>query len=736
MRMMHLNWKRSLALVALLVAFNGAESTVAVAQSDKPEAPPAPAPELAPELAPAAPADSAANEEATETPRAPKPPPPSARAEDAFRRRYGLVARPAPTIPGKPVRQAEKPARGSKLEAKLKQIVLPEVAFDGLPLSEVLRFLSDESVKRDPDETGVNFLINPNFRPVTLTGRVDPVTGLPVATVPEQFDMAAVIVKFNLPLRHVMMKDVLDAIVTVADHPIKYSLEDYAVVFSAKAEMVGDQPVVVVHTAGTPGPAQTSVPKPNIGPMATEQPSRPGTKLRSPGKPHKPAAELADVKPQTFNIDFGSGAPSEQVGPAAAGQAGDYWNTVSVGFNDHHTESDLKFARGNPSPIEVEMINLGGGWTSSHTLGVKDPMLDTYNYPTGNRGGNSTVILHQVPAGKYSVYIYGFGPNPDYYGDYTLSVGTLKYGRKQTYQKKGTFRDTKWIEGLQYVRYSNVKVGEGQDVEVLIQPGREVTDPSGRSFADGYICGMQLIPEGRLGVTSKGDRAQAARPRGAATPAGLVSWWPGEGDASDVIGHNPGTLRNGATFAAGKVGRAFDLNGTSQYVDVPDSESLNPTQCITVEAWIYPKLPLDPVAAPIIKKAGGGGPWGQDNGYALELLGPEEVRFGVCVTENETWNITESAPLTPDKWSHVAGVYDGAHVSFYLNGELVGTPLAASGRIMPSHRPLQIGHDASNPERYFHGLIDEARVYNIALSAAQIQAIYKGGSTGKRRSTR
>src|ERR1039458_8466863 len=141
MRTMHLNWKRSLALVMLLVAFNGAESTVAVAQPDKPERPPAPTPELAP----AAPADSAANEEATEAPRAPKPPPPSAGAEDAFRRRYGLVARPAPAKPGKLARQSEKPARGTKLEAKLKQIVLPEVAFDGLPLSEVLRFLSDES---------------------------------------------------------------------------------------------------------------------------------------------------------------------------------------------------------------------------------------------------------------------------------------------------------------------------------------------------------------------------------------------------------------------------------------------------------------------------------------------------------------------------------------------------------------------------------------------------------------
>src|ERR1035438_2158415 len=186
MRTMHLNWKRSLALVMLLVAFNGAESTVAVAQSDQPEA--------------------------TEAPPAPKPPPPPASAEDAFRRRYGLIARPAPAKPGKLVRQSEKPARGTKLEAKLKQIVLPEVASDGLPLSEVLRFLSDESIKRDPDETGVNFLINPNFHPVALTGRVDPVTGLPVAAVPEQFDLAAVIVKFNLPLRHVMMKDVLDAI--------------------------------------------------------------------------------------------------------------------------------------------------------------------------------------------------------------------------------------------------------------------------------------------------------------------------------------------------------------------------------------------------------------------------------------------------------------------------------------------------------------------------------------------
>ena len=512
MKTMQLNWKRSLATFALLTAFNGSDATSAVAQSDKPEPPAAPAPAVAPAI----PANSGANSEATEAPSAPKPPPPPAAAEDAFRRRYGLTLGPSQGYPvdlytnaakrleplgkryglgggpdaGAPVgqfRQAENPARGSKVEAKLKQIVLPEVTFDGLPLGEVLKFLSDESIKRDPDKTGVNFLINPNFHPVAIIGATDPATGLPLAATAEQFDMAAVIVKFNMPLRNVTMKDVLDAIVLVADHPIEYTLEDYAVVFAAKAETVEGRPVTLARPGLAPEPPQVFRPQPSMLPMVTEQP-------KPPGKTHKSAAELADIKPQPLNLDFGSGSPSAQVGPAAVGRAGDFWNGVAVPYNDHHTESDLKFAGGGPSPIEVEMINLGGCWHNGGAMGVKAPMFNTFNYPTGSRGGNSTVILHQVPPGKYTVYIYGHGPNPIYYGDYTLTVGTQNYGRKQTTHNADAVRNTKWVEGSQYVRFSNVKVGEGEEIEVLIQPGEQVTDPSGRTFADAMICGLQLVP--------------------------------------------------------------------------------------------------------------------------------------------------------------------------------------------------------------------------------------------------
>jgi len=49
-------------------------------------------------------------------------------------------------------------------------------------------------------------------------------------------------------------------------------------------------------------------------------------------------------------------------------------------------------------------------------------------------------------------------------------------------------------------------------------------------------------------------------------PSGIVGWWPGEGNASDVISNRNGTLINGAGFTAGKVGQAFNLDGSNDAV--------------------------------------------------------------------------------------------------------------------------------------------------------------------------
>src|SRR5207244_4462374 len=69
-------------------------------------------------------------------------------------------------------------------------------------------------------------------------------------------------------------------------------------------------------------------------------------------------------------------------------------------------------------------------------------------------------------------------------------------------------------------------------------------------------------------------------------PAGLVGWWPGEGNANDLLGANNGVALSGVSYAAGKVGQGFNFNGTANsYVVVSNSPALNLTNGLTAEFW-------------------------------------------------------------------------------------------------------------------------------------------------------
>src|SRR5262249_16680118 len=72
----------------------------------------------------------------------------------------------------------------------------------------------------------------------------------------------------------------------------------------------------------------------------------------------------------------------------------------------------------------------------------------------------------------------------------------------------------------------------------------------------------------------------------APSPNGLISWWKGDGNALDSIGGNNGVLQ-GTNYATGEAQQAFDFNGVNQYVQIPDAPSLNPTNALTLEAWVY-----------------------------------------------------------------------------------------------------------------------------------------------------
>lgn len=73
-------------------------------------------------------------------------------------------------------------------------------------------------------------------------------------------------------------------------------------------------------------------------------------------------------------------------------------------------------------------------------------------------------------------------------------------------------------------------------------------------------------------------------------PTGIVSWWPGEGTAQDFGGNNRGTLQGGFSFVPGMVALTFNFDGSTGYVNVPDSSSLHSiARTVSVEMWAKPE---------------------------------------------------------------------------------------------------------------------------------------------------
>jgi glucose/arabinose dehydrogenase/chitodextrinase len=172
---------------------------------------------------------------------------------------------------------------------------------------------------------------------------------------------------------------------------------------------------------------------------------------------------------------------------------------------------------------------------------------------------------------------------------------------------------------------------------------------------------------------------------------------------------NGGTISNSTWTSAGKFGNALLFNGVSSLVTIADSPSLRLATGMTLEAWVNP-VAVDRNWRDVIYK-------GNDN-YYLEAMStrkpPAPVGGG---TFGETWG---TAALAANTWTHIATTYDKAVLRIYVNGVQVGSR-TRTGNIATSANPLQIGGDSLFGQ-YFRGTIDEVRVYNAALTAAQVQA--------------
>ncbi|HUA38256.1 MAG TPA: LamG-like jellyroll fold domain-containing protein [Candidatus Sulfopaludibacter sp.] len=202
---------------------------------------------------------------------------------------------------------------------------------------------------------------------------------------------------------------------------------------------------------------------------------------------------------------------------------------------------------------------------------------------------------------------------------------------------------------------------------------------------------------------------------------GLVAAYSFDEGAGTNVMDSSGNTNNGTIGTAtwtpyGKYGGALAFNGSSSFVSVTDSASLHLTTGMTLEAWVNPVNNGNSAGgnyADVIYKGG-------DN-YYLEGSSPDNYAPAGGGTFGGT-DIANYGPsgLPDNQWSHVAMTYNGSVVLLYVNGVQVSS-LAQTGNILTSTGALQIGGDSTYGQ-YFRGIIDDVRVYNLALTAAQIQA--------------
>jgi hypothetical protein len=176
---------------------------------------------------------------------------------------------------------------------------------------------------------------------------------------------------------------------------------------------------------------------------------------------------------------------------------------------------------------------------------------------------------------------------------------------------------------------------------------------------------------------------------------------------------NHGTISGATRTTAGRYGAALSFDGINDWVTVADAASLDLTNQLTVEAWVFPTA-LNSWETVVLKEAPGElvyalygdndarrpGAWVRVGGVSTSAVGP--------------------AALPLNAWTHLAMTYDGAQVRLFVNGALVRS-VARTGSMSNSTGPLRIGGNAVWTE-FFNGTIDEVRIYNRALTASEIQA--------------
>ncbi len=217
-------------------------------------------------------------------------------------------------------------------------------------------------------------------------------------------------------------------------------------------------------------------------------------------------------------------------------------------------------------------------------------------------------------------------------------------------------------------------------------------------------------------------------------PTDVLAHWPMDGNASDVSSNkNDGAMIGGVETAADRFGNAcgaLKFDGTTGYLSVPSSASLkSPVSAYTVAVWV--KMEQNP-ASPTRK-------WLTvccKSDIQMETVNSPQFRVQSMQDDARGYNtvsmntdFTEPANenLLLGQWFFYVVRYDGVQVNAYIDGKSAFS-FAYAKPFTPNDMPLEIGRDVPGGMEFYCGIMDDLRIFDRALSMAEIAALYQDKS--------
>lgn len=241
------------------------------------------------------------------------------------------------------------------------------------------------------------------------------------------------------------------------------------------------------------------------------------------------------------------------------------------------------------------------------------------------------------------------------------------------------------------------------------------------------LAGVSLV----MGALATPADAQTCAP----VPPGAVSWWRANGDATDSLDGNDGTLTNGTKLVPGYVsagtGEGFSFDGVDDFISIPAAANLSMTSAYTVEAWVLSTGASTTYRVLAIRGSG--------SANDIELY-VQRTSDDMLVVHNRgnggTFDGVGFDDPPASTFFHFAVTYDGVEARAYYDG--VEASVVQQTRIVSPPIYTNVGweigrtlHPAFSGRAHFQGVLDEITIYDRALTQAEIQDIVAAGTAGK-----